>query len=187
MGKRGPKPNKGDSSKRIGNIEIHKGSTKDGSPVVQWDAIIPCQEEDCHIYDVCPYEKYGKCRVRTEYLGYVHTIMHGQIDSNNRLAKFRLGMELIPLFNQLIDIKIASYGMRPTFVHAKGMSVNPMMKELRACVKAISDTLVSLTNMKAFEKNGPRGIDPLIGDGSYYDDLFTEGPVKEEFKMRNRV
>lgn len=187
MGKRGPRPNKGNSHNRIGNIEIHKGSTKDGVPVVQWDAIITCVEEDCHIFDVCPYEKRGKCRVRTEYLSYVHTIMHGQIDPDNRLAKFRLGMELIPLFNQLVDIKIAAYGAKPIYHHKSGMSVNPILRELRACVKAISDTLGALTTMGAFENRGPKGVDALLGDGNYYDELFTEGPVKEEFKMRNRV
>jgi len=187
MGQRGPRPSKGRSHDRIGNVEIHKGCTKDGVPVVQWDAIISCVQEDCHIFEVCPYKKVGKCKVRSEYLSYVHTIMHGQIDNDNKMAKFRLGLELIPLFNQLIDIKIAAYGARPTFVHKHGIAVNPILRELRACVKAISDTIMSLTNMGAFEKSGPRGIDTLVGDSNYYDELFTEGPVKEEFKMRNRV
>jgi hypothetical protein len=187
MGKRGPRPEKGESRDRIGNVEIHKGRTKEGNQVVQWDAIIPCEGEHCHIFEVCPYEKAGRCRVRAEYLMYVHEIMHGQIDPNNRLSIFRLGMELIPLFGQLIDIKIASYGARPTFVHKNGMGVNPILRELRPCIKAISDTLGSLTTMGAFDKSGPKGVDSLIGDTNYYDELLTGTPAKEEFSMRNRV
>ncbi len=186
MGRRGPRPDKGKSRDRIGNVEIYKGSTQDGVSVVQWDAITVCEEESCNIYTVCPYNKVGKCRVRSEYLDHVHTIMHGQINSDMKLALFRLGMELIPLFNQLIDIKIAAYGCTTVIATKHGWSVNPIMRELRACIKGISDTLGSLTNMGAFDKGGPKGTDTVLGNSDYYDKLFTEGPVKEEFKMRNR-
>lgn len=187
MGKRGPRPSKGNSKNRVGNVEIYKGSTADGTEVVQWDAIPQCQEEDCNIFGVCPYEKAGRCRVRSEYLNYVHLIMHGQIDATNKLARFRLGMELIPLFNQLIDLKIASFGRQPLYLGKHGYSVNPIMRELRACVKAISDTLSSLNNIKAFEGSGPKGVDSLVGDQDYYDNLFQGKPQTEDFKMRNRV
>lgn len=187
MGKRGPKPEKGDSRQRIGNVEIQKGSTKDGHVVVQWDAIAECNEEGCNIFGVCPYDKHGKCRVRTEYMGYVHQIMHGQIDGANEICLFRLGMELIPLFNQLIDIKIAAFGATVTYATNRGMVMNPIFRELRACVKAISDTLNSLSNMGAFEKSGPKGVDTLTGDQDYYNALFQGTPKKETFKMRNRV
>ncbi len=62
MGKRGPRPSKGDSRQRIGNVEIYKGSTKDGTEIVQWDAVPQCMEEDCNIFSVCPYDKCGRCR-----------------------------------------------------------------------------------------------------------------------------
>lgn len=187
MGKRGPRPDKGDSRKRVGDIEIYKGSTKDGSSVVQWDAVIQCESEDCTIFNVCPYEKCGRCRVRSEYLDYVHNILHGQIDNENKMALFRLGLEIIPLFNQLIDIKIAAYGARVSYADKFGIKVNPILRELRACIKAISDSISSVTNMGAFESNGPKGVDAVIGDQDYYDNLFKGTPKKEEFKMRNRV
>lgn len=187
MGKRGPRATKSDSHKNIGNIEIHKGATKDGVPVVQWDAIPECEVEYCNIGEVCPYEKSGKCRVRAEYLSYVHTIMHGQIDNSNEMGKFRLGMELIPLFNQLIDLKIAAFGARVTYASKFGVSMNPIFRELRACIKGISDCLGSLNNLGAFDKNKMKGVDTVLGDTDYYDQLFTDAPVKEEFKMRNRV
>jgi len=187
MGKRGPRPDKGDSRNRIGNVEIYKGSTHDGTSVVQWDAIIQCEEEDCTIFAVCPYEKHGRCRVRSEYLDYVHYVMHGQIDSENKMALFRLGLEVIPLFNQLIDIKIAAFGAKVSYVSKRGINVNPVLRELRACIKAISDSISSLVSIGAFEKSGPKGVDAVIGDQDYYDNLFAGTPKKEEFKMRNRV
>lgn len=187
MGKRGPRPSKGNSRDRVGDVEIYKGMTKSGTPVVQWDAVIECEEEACNIFNVCPYEKSGKCRVRSEYLDYVHHIMHGQIDSDNKMANFRLGLEVIPLFNQLIDIKIATFGRPITSVGKNGTTVNPVLRELRACIKAISDSLSTLTAMRAFEKSGPKGVDSLVGDQDYYDSLFSGSPQTEEFKMRNRV
>ncbi len=187
MGKRGPRPSRGDSRKRVGNVEIYKGSTKDGTEVVQWDAIPPCQVEDCNIFAVCPYDKAGRCRVRAEYLDYVHTLMHGQIDKENNLARFRLGLEVIPLFNQLIDIKIAAFGRQPLQLGRHGYTVNPIMREMRACIKAISDSISQLNSIDAFKGSGLKGVDELVGNQDYYDSLFEGKPKKESFKMRNRV
>lgn len=190
MGDRGPKPSTSDYHKRSGSIEMHKGQTEEGIPVVAWDAIITCVDEDCPIHTVCPYTRSGKCKVRREYISYVYKILMGQVDKDDSVAHFRIGMELVPLFLQLIDIKIYSYGSLVSYISPKGdLKVNPLMREMRSCIRSISDTIRALED--SFSPDGKRkglkGADSLIGDTEYYDALFHGEPVEEEFKMRNRV
>lgn len=186
MGMRGPKPTTQDFKRHTGSIEIQKGQTKEGIPVVAWDAIITCEEDKCPIVHVCPYDHAGKCRVRREYIGYVHRLMLGQVEKKNTMAHFKIGMELMPLFNQLIDIKIHLYGTKPIYVTTQGnYQSNPLLKELRACLKDISNCISGMS--EAFEGGGPKGIDALTGDSNYYDELFAGEPEEEDFKMRNRV
>lgn len=185
MGQRGPRPTTRDAKKHVGSIEIQKGQTAEGIPVVTWDAIIPCEDEKCPITEHCPYEHAGRCRVRKEYIAYVQKLLLGQVDKEKEMVVFRIGMELIPLFNQLIDIKIHSYGKRPVYVTDKGnYAVQPLLKELRACLKAISDCL---SNLSDGFSGGVKGMDDLVGDTGYYEKLFNGENQQKEFKMRNRV
>ena len=186
MGKRGPVKSTSDFKQHIGNIELQKGQTKEGIPVVTWDAVPQCEADACPINTLCPYEKAGKCRVRKEYITYVQSLLFGQVDKENQMARFRIGMEILPLFLQLITLKIHSHGSLVTYIDNRGsIRMNPIHKELRSCIKAINEAFKGIE--VAFEGKKVGGVDSLLGDGDWYDGLFEGEPEEESFKMRNRV
>ena len=186
MGKRGPAKQTADFKQHIGNIELQKGRTKEGIPVVTWDAVPQCEADACPINVLCPYEKAGKCRVRKEYITYVQSLLFGQIDKGNSMARFRIGMEVLPLFLQLITMKIHSHGATVTYLDRNGnIRMNPIHRELRSCIKAINESMKGMS--EAFDNKGPKGVDTLLGDNNYYDGLFEGAPEEETFKMKNRV
>lgn len=188
MGKRGPMPTKGDAKQRLGDLSIHKGSTPDGVPVIMWDCIQDCEGDTCRVYDICPYEKYGKCRIRKEYLDYVYRHFIGSVHATDSMALFKIGMIIVPLFSQLISLKIASHNTFPTFYDSKGMiRVNPLYREIRETLRAVSGSISDIMNSLDVKK-GDGGVgDDLLGNSDYYDNLFKGEAPRVDRKMRNRV
>lgn len=191
MGKRGPMPTVGDARKRLGDVSITKGSTPDGIPVVMWDSIPECDPERCQIVEVCPYEQRGKCAVRKEYLDYVYRHFMGSVDGKDKMALFKIGMEIVPLFSHLVTLKIASHGTQATYFDAKGnIKVNPLYREIRETIRAIGSVMYGMS--EAFGKSG-KGLndggfgDDLLGNSDYYDNLFKGEAPRVDRKMRNRI
>lgn len=189
MGLRGPKPSLGDAKKRLGDLSIYKGQTPDGIKVVQWDCIPICSGERCNIFPTCPHNKEGKCGVQKEYLDYVYIHYVGSVNPSDKMALFKIGMELIPIYSHLITLKIANHGRGATYYDNKGnIRVNPLFREIRETIRTISTILSDIA--ESFSFNGGEGIekeDLRSGDESYYDSLFVGEGVKVERKRRNRV
>jgi hypothetical protein len=193
MGKRGPMPLKGDARKRLGDVSITKGSTPEGIPIVQWDSIQECEQERCNIFSSCPYEKHGKCGVRKEYINYVYRHFVGCVDGNDKMALFKIGLAVVPLFSHLVTMKIACHGLPATYFDEKGgVKVNPLFREIRETIRAISSVVnemkESFDTLRKKEDVLTCGSgDDLLGNSSYYDQLFCGEAPKVERTMRNRV
>lgn len=188
MGLRGPKPSAGDARKRLGDLSIYKGSTPDGVSVIQWDSIPECVQKKCNIFVICPHDKEGKCGVQKEYLEYVYTHYIGSVQPDDKMALFKIGIELVPLYSHLVTLKIANHGRQATYFTAKGdIKVNPLFREIRETIKCIGSLLSSISESLEF-KGGEGGTgDDLHGNSSYYDNLFKGEAPRVERKRRNRV
>lgn len=190
MGKRGPKPSTNSGLKdRLGAVSILKGSTRDGIPVVQWDAIQDCDGRRCNLGATCPLMDEGKkCGIRREYLDYVYRHLIGFVKPTAKMSLFKIGFHLIPLFSQLVSLKIANHGRPVTYLTDKGsIQMNPLFREIRETIRAINQNIADIADDmdKGFQGGGEG--DDLLGDSGYYDQLFQDGSIKVERKMRNRV
>lgn len=180
----GPEASTANARQRLGNIQIHKGATKDGMPVVMWDAVPQCIPESCKMEEVCPYTHAGKCGVKLKYLGHVYESLLGQVDRNDAIALFKIGFHLVPLYGHLIQFKMEEYGAKVMCVQGNGKRyINPIFKEIRETVKVISAVMKDMKG--SVEADIMRDM-ITNGDEDYYDSLFSnDGNI--ETKKRNKV
>lgn len=180
----GPEASTANPRKRLGNVQIHKGATKEGIPVVMWDAVPHCEPETCKMEQVCPYTHSGKCGVKLKYLNHVYTSLIGQVNEDDAIALFKIGFHLVPLYGHLIQFKMEEYGSRVMYADEKGKrSINPIFREIRETIKVINTIMKDMKS--SVEADIMRDM-IKDGDSDYYDNLFNDsGDVKT--KTRNKV
>ena len=157
--------------KNIGDMTLYKGNFKD-KKLISWDAVITCTD-DCPINDRCPYDKSKNlCEMRRRYLESVITTLESGLkgDTIDDLDMIQVGLLLVPLFSQLVTFKIKAHSLGDQIMYGKG--VHPVYKEIRQCVRSISDIIADL-KMKGSDKK--KGL--LDGDSGYYDRMIRQGQV----------
>lgn len=183
-GRRGPDPSTANARGNLGTVNIVKGQTKGGLPVVMWDICPICDPDTCPIQEVCPYTQTGKCTVRMKYLGHVYETLHGQVTTDDPMALFTIGFHMVPLYNQLVQFKMHEYGANVVCHTNNGKSyINPIFKEIRETIKAISSA------MKEINPSLDRDLlrDKIThGDDGYYESLFEDGP-EIQTRKRNKI
>ena len=180
----GPNASTANARQRLGNIQIHKGASKDGIPVVMWDAIPQCDPESCKMEIACPYNKTGKCGVRLKYITHVYESLIGQVQPDDAVALFKIGIHLVPLYGHLVQFKMEEYGSKVMLASSNGKRyINPIFKEIRETIKCISAVMKDMQD--SVEADILR--DSLThGDNDYYDALFTDS-FEIQTKKRNNV
>lgn len=180
----GPDATKADARHRLGNVEIHKGATRDSIPVVMWDAIPQCTPDECKMQEACPYIQTGKCGVRLKYIKHVYSSLLGQVDREDAIALFKIGFHLVPLYGHLIQFKMEEFGQRVMNTASNGKRyINPIFKEIRETIKTINIVMKDLRG--SVEADILRDA-MTHGDNEYYDNLFSDGSEMQT-KKRNRV
>ena len=162
---------------RIGGIAIHKGK-KSGAEtsIVMWDAVPRCDTETCPIVDMCPYNKNGLCTLRSNYQKHVVDTVLGCFEDISGEEMLQIGMHLIPLYSQLIQMKILALNAPPMVVSRGSLVPNPIFKEIRVIIREISACLREIGISGASSLKGgniPKmpGVDDGRGDRSYYESL----------------
>ena len=134
---------------RTGTMSTIKGKLIKTNPInkktqekmlFSWDAINDCINEDCPAYEICHYEKTGKCRVQLSYIrGVQGIIFKNYSDTATETQLYKVGMYLNPLYINLCKFKIAELGVRKVIYHNKAGSkvINPIYKEIRETIKTI--------------------------------------------------
>lgn len=157
--------------KNIGSLSIFKG-TVGGIQLKMWDAIPQCDDR-CDLWDECVYEKKKKCALRKAYINSVIESFVKALEKKDEVTMMRVGLLLMPLYTNLINLKLASYDMNGRVRYGKG--VDPVMKEMRETIKQIDGMLVDLglavSNGKGKVTGKPNNF--LDGDGDYYDELIN--------------
>lgn len=158
---------------RLGGVAIHKGKNgKDETPIVLWDAVPKCVPEECIIEDRCPYSKGGHCTLRVNYQKHVVDMVLGSLETVTEEQMLKIGMHLIPLYTQLIAMKMEALAA-PTMVVSRGSIVpNPLFKEIRSVIKDITFVLSDIGINGGALKGGGIPDKPERGNRSYYDKLM---------------
>lgn len=160
---------------RIGGVAIHKGKNgTDETPIVLWDAIPKCDVDTCPIVERCPYSKNGHCGLRLSYQKHIVDMVLGSLESVDSEQMLKIGMHLIPLYTQLVALKVEALAA-PTMVVSRGSLVpNPLFREIRSVIKDISFVLrdIGIGTVPGLSGNLP-GADKRKGNSTYYDELMA--------------
>ena len=159
---------------RIGGVAIHKGKNgTDDTPIVLWDAIPKCDIDTCPIVERCPYSKNGHCGLRLAYQKHIVDMVLGSLESVTEEQMLKIGMHLIPLYTQLIAMKVEALEA-PVMVVARGATIpNPLFKEIRSVIKDISFVLKDIGIGDVAELKGGGVPDKRKGSSTYYDELMA--------------
>ena len=140
------------SELKIGSLTLDKGFIRQDVKMFAWDGIQECTggifEVDpmdpnppniCPVNHLCSYIKRGKCAVQVKYLEALYSSMLGTYHYLDEPMLFKIGMQIIPLYVQLVKLQIVELSLHsPTYLSDKGtILVHPIYKEIRETLKCI--------------------------------------------------
>jgi hypothetical protein len=176
---------------QLGVSQTKQGS-KDLVRFAVWNVITPCRQEECPIYDDCPYEdrkkKGGKCRVEQGYVNSIGDMVYRNfkgVFSEDQF--FIVGMHVLPLYRHLCRLKIWEWSVREVmYEDDKGRRhLNPIYREIREQIKTISAQWrgLGVGQFQIVEPKNPWGSSgkPLVDDRnkSYYDRMGEIEPASD--------
>ncbi len=163
----------------LGRMHVVKGRDHTGmKQMMSWETVKPCRGERCPAYDLCEYwvkNRPGlKCKVEKTYLRAVtSSIYRNYISVLDEPILLRIGLHLMPIYQNLCRLKIAEVGITDILDEdSKGKSfINPLYKEMREHIKLLEQTWRSLglseyfieTEMPEAAKHAP-DADIVLGD-----------------------
>ena len=165
----------------FGSLSVARGTGRSGNSLWSWDALQDCTGNDCPAAPSCQYlqkakergdEICDKCRVMATYLKSVSTTILGNYeDQMDEGQLFRIGMHIVPLYRNLIKMKIEEIGVRRVVTVAENgkMSINPLYKEIREYIKLIEQMWksVGITGVMV----SPPGDEEFHPDDNYYEEM----------------
>jgi len=137
----------------LGRMHVIKGRDhSDTKQIISWETVKPCRGERCVAYDMCEYsvrnqEATAKCKVEATYLRSVASIIYRNfITVLDEPTLMRVGMHLMPIYQNLCRLKISEIGIgSPVESDDKGrVFINPVYKEMREHIKLLEQTWRSL-------------------------------------------
>lgn len=147
---------------KLGELHFRKGKAG-GHDLISWDGVHPCRGEVCPIHRRCyclgkNNPGVAKCAVQRDYIENLLTSLYAKHPILDSVQAHRVGMHLIPLYSQLIRLKVVEMGVEDMVVETAkgGLSVHPVFKEIRDVMKAISAT------WKDMELEAPTVKEPKI-------------------------
>ena len=162
---------------KMGSLNIVKGKMS-GALLVAFDLVEDCSDSKCPIYAKCKYEKAGPCSVQAEYIGMV-TAKLGKIAAvDSEVDSVRVGMLIVPLFQQLIRLKMEEYCT--SVLGGKSGKANPIFKETRETIKTI-DQILSKLGGDGRNGGGKRKLrSEELGEDGFYETLFEDAPPERK-------
>ena len=160
----------------------------DGKALLRWDPATTCNET-CVVYDECPYEKKGRCSLEMTYMNTIYRNLVNP-DPAKGIAEYlsdfelqRVGLHLMPLYQQLVKMKKVAHAVENMIVSDKkgSLKIHPIFSEIRAVIRDIAKEMKEIGIEAKWKKKfgtvkgvgaGP-GIDELMekGDPKYYDEI----------------
>ena len=161
----------------------------EGESFPVWTAVQDCEMDQCVAAHVCPYfsmERERKCVVMMKYLKQVEKmVMENLADGMDDFDLFKVGMQLIPLYKQLVRFKIIEMSVTTRGISEMTKSgttkIHSLFKEIRECIKSIDVTWRELGVGKKAQPEAPNI--PQGANRSYYEDMEKEA-LKEQKKLK---
>lgn len=161
------------AAKNIGSMEPSRGVFR-GTELVSLDMARPCVPEECPVAATCIYQVdeagSASCRLQEVYLTAVMKKMHKCVKAGSEMDTLRVGMLIMPMFMQLIQLKIHENGTPPVY---KGR-VNAVLKESREVIKMLDSMLCKLGG-DGRGIGGTGSNKSESGEAGFYEGLFEEG------------
>ena len=123
----------------INTIKVKKGNVAK-VPFNAWDYVRNCIGEKCSISHMCDYPRDCKCGIEKAYLTAVlQPYNELLIEAADPVLNQWLGIHLIPLYHDLIRIKMAKLQYDSVVLSGPmgRITVNPLLQELRLQITAI--------------------------------------------------
>ena len=160
----------------------------EGKAMLRWDPAVKCSDA-CVLYEDCPYEKKGLCSLEMRYM---NTIYKNIVNANPEkgigelLSDFefqRVGLHLMPLYQQLVKLKKVAYAVESMIVSDKkgSLKIHPVFGEIRAVIRDIAKEMKEIGVEAKWKKKfgtvkgvgGGASIEELLekGDPNYYDEI----------------
>jgi hypothetical protein len=159
----------------------------DGTPLTVWDAISKCSKRDCRLKDICGWAKskrpLDKCQVESKYITRVTNTLLTNIGSRGDEMQWqRIGLHLIPLYIQLIKMKMIALVVDIEATTKQGPKIHPIFREIREILKAIRSERDSIGIDKMSKKmsEDPDINEYMYGDADYVESLSEQPPEEEE-------
>ena len=165
-------------------------SVEDETSWIGLEIVRPCTGKKCPLHATCGYKTDKKlCGAETAYLRAVTDSIVKSLPekSVDQLLLNKISLHLLPLYHQLIVLKMESYSLKQiTYTNNQGSKkIVPHFKEIREIIKAIEatqkamglgDEYLKAKAMKGKLKDvGPELSEaPLEGSEEYYDTLFNQ-------------
>lgn len=164
-------------------LSATKGTYHGEYNLVAWDAIDDCVEVQCPIFNICDFDKGGKCGVQKQYVRSVERVIFNNFaDHIDESTFMEIGMHIIPLYKQLCKLKIFEMSVEQNEVvrttQQGGRVINPIFKEIRATIQLLHKMWreLRLNEIGVAPPTGkPDPRDPKKMD--YYDQL-ERGAIK---------
>jgi len=127
---------------------------KTNMALIIWESIDKCDTERCPVAQGCEYIGFcqdGKCAIQSKYLESVMSIIFRAIEKKaDEMTLMEVGFLLIPLFNQLVKLKIQEVGLQGKIVEytKKGPVIHPLLREIRTCISTIKSTMNDVLKRK---------------------------------------
>lgn len=157
---------------------------------VIWESIDKCNPETCPVGKGCEYLGFcedGKCAIQSKYLNSVMDIIFKAIKTRaDEMTLMEVGFLLIPLFNQLVKLKIQEVGLQGQIISMtkKGPMISPILKEMRSCIAMIKSTMQDVIHKrdineaeKALPTSGRAVGNDQEGTSDYY--AMLRAPAKK--------
>ncbi len=179
----------------LGHMKIIKGRDhSDTKQIISWETVRMCRGEHCPAYDLCEYNvkehsaERLKCRVETTYLRSIASIIYRNfISVLDEPTLTRVGMHLMPIYQNLCRLKIAEVGVAtPVETDEKGRTyINPVYKEMREHIKLLEQTWRSIGLTEYFIEVGlDAGIDVDIELGKEREEAKGKSGKKKIVRRR---
>ena len=165
-------------------------SVVDEASWVGLDVVRPCLGKKCPLSDVCRYKQDTKrCGAETSYLRAVFESITKTLPekSVDQLLLNKISLHLMPLYHQLIVLKMETYALKKvSYTNNQGSKkIVPHFKEIREIINAIERTQKSMglgdeylhaKNMKGKLKDADPQLQeaPKEGMEDYYETLLEE-------------
>jgi hypothetical protein len=174
--------NKASELKRNHSVSVKKGSVEK-VPFNAWDYVRKCHGEKCKISHLCEFKAVGPCRIEKDYLlAVLEPYNELLVEEADPILNQWLGLHLIPLYHDLIRLKMAKMAYDEVVFSSKfgSITVNPLIHELRAQMKAIRNELMDSGIQRLLRLRGHVGgvVDKQLGvtgDGElgYYEQMSS--------------